>query len=39
MNQIDATDHEAADKRNIVVTGDFNAGLVTLLEHELVEFV
>ena len=36
LGKIAAIVHEA-DTRNIVITGDFNAGVNTLFEHELVE--
>ena len=36
IGKIAAIVHEA-DTRNIVITGDFNAGVNTLFEHELVE--
>ena len=36
VGKIAAIAHEA-DTRNIVITGDFNAGVNTLFEHELVE--
>ena len=36
LGNIAAIVHEA-DTRNIVITGDFNAGVNTLFEHELVE--